>query len=123
MCRSSEPRIQAHTFRFRGGERLGARGRAVRSRPARVGALALLAAACSAEPRLHSASELSALADRCGVFPTDFVQDHERPRFFYYLKPAAGEAQFRCVSRWAKRNRLNLVFVETVERAPATSEP
>ncbi|MCA1661307.1 MAG: hypothetical protein LC648_03750 [Novosphingobium sp.] len=88
-----------------------------------AGAVALLSA-CAMQPRVHSARELSALADRCDVWPTELAQHRERPEIFYFLKPTASEVQLICVARWAKNNHLRLVYVEAVEEeAPETTEP
>ena len=76
-------------------------------------AVALLSA-CAVQPRLHSARELTALADRCDVRETELAQHRERPEIFYYLNPTASEAQLLCVGRWAKKNRLRMVYVEAV---------
>ena len=82
-----------------------------------------LVSGCAISPRIHSASELASLADRCDVWPTELAQHRERPEIFYFLKPTASEPQFICVARWAKKNHLRLVYVESVEQAPETPEP
>jgi len=83
----------------------------VRFAPAAI----LLLGACAAGPRVHSLAELSAVADRCDVSPTELAQHLERPEIFYFLNPTASEAQLLCVGRWAKKNHLRMVYVEAVE--------
>ena len=73
---------------------------------------------CAVQPRLHSASELASLADRCDVRETELAQHRERPEIFYYLNPTASEAQLLCVGRWAKKNHLRMVYVEAVAEEP-----
>ena len=79
------------------------------------GAVLSLLTACAVQPRLHSARELTALADRCDVRETELAQHRERPEIFYYLNPTASAAQLLCVGRWAKKNHLRMVYVEAVE--------
>ena len=77
---------------------------------------AALLSACAAHPRVHSASELASVADRCDVAAHELAQHRERPEIFYFLNPAASEPQLICVVRWAKQNHLKLVYVEAVEQ-------
>ena len=72
--------------------------------------------ACAVQPRVHSASELASVADRCDVAAHELAQHRERPEIFYFLNPAASEPQLICVVRWAKKNHLRLVYVEAVEQ-------
>lgn len=85
---------------------------------------ALVLFACVAQPaRLHSVSELGAVADKCGVGDTEVAQNPERPGLLYLLTPGPSDAQLVCVIRWAKRNRLKLVYVETVVQQPEPVQP
>jgi hypothetical protein len=77
--------------------------------------IATLLSACAVQPRLHSASELASLADRCDVRETELAQHRGRPEIFYFLRPTATEPQLICVARWAKKNHLRLVYVEAIE--------
>lgn len=77
---------------------------------------AALLSACAVQPRVHSASELASVADRCDVAAHELAQHRERPQIFYFLKPTASEPQMLCVVRWAKKNHLKLVYVEAVEQ-------
>ena len=77
---------------------------------------AALLSACAAHPRVHSASELATVADRCDVAAHELAQHRERPEIFYFLNPAASEPQLICVVRWAKQNHLKLVYVEAAEQ-------
>ena len=76
----------------------------------------VLLSACAAHPRVHSASELASVAERCDVAAHELAQHRERPEIFYFLKPAASEPQLICVVSWAKKNHLKLVYVEAVEQ-------
>ena len=75
-----------------------------------------LLSACATPARIHSASELASVAERCDVAAHELAQHRERPEIFYFLKPAASEPQLICVVRWAKKNHLKLVYVEAVEQ-------
>ena len=77
---------------------------------------AALLSACATHPRVHSASELASVADRCDVAAHELAQHRDRPEIFYFLKPAPSEPQLICVVRWAKKNHLKLVYVEAVEQ-------
>ena len=74
--------------------------------------------ACATVPKVHSMRELAQVAERCDVRPTELAQHLERPQIFYFLNPTASEAQLLCVARWAKKNRLRLVYVEAVQEEP-----
>ena len=88
-----------------------------------VGAILAALSACATTPKVHSMRELSQVADRCNVSPTELAQHLERPEIFYFLNPTASEAQLLCVGRWAKKNHLRMVYVEAVEEVPETAEP
>jgi hypothetical protein len=87
-----------------------------------LGISLLTLSACAVQPRLHSARELTALADRCDVRETELAQHRTRPEIFYFLRPTATEPQLICVARWAKKNHLRLVYVEAVEETPESPE-
>ena len=86
-----------------------------RTGPFLVFGIAFALSACAVQPRLHSARELTALAERCDVRETELAQHRTRPEIFYFLRPTATEPQLICVARWAKKNHLRLVYVEAVE--------
>ena len=66
--------------------------------------------------------ELASLASRCDVSATELAQHRTRPEIFYFLRPTATEPQLICVARWAKKNRLKLVYVEAVDETPEGPE-
>jgi hypothetical protein len=87
-------------------------------RIARAAALgvALTTAAC-ATPRLHSSAELISLAARCELPPEDFAQDADLKKVLFLFTAGASEPQVACVQKWARRHRLHLAYIETIERA------
>jgi hypothetical protein len=64
--------------------------------------------------RMHGQEELVALSRRCGVALGNVVQFEEEPRLLFLL-PVERAGQFVCVSRWARRHRLRLVYMEEAE--------
>jgi hypothetical protein len=82
--------------------------------PALLAVSAALVLAGCATVRLHGQEELVALSRRCGVALGNIVQFEEEPRLLFLL-PVERAGQFVCVSRWARRHRLRLVYMEEAE--------
>jgi hypothetical protein len=82
-------------------------------RPALAPALAALGLAGCATVRMHSQEELVAVSRQCGVAFGDLQQFEEEPRLLF-LMPVEGPRPFVCVSRWARRHGLRLVYIEEV---------
>ncbi len=84
-------------------------------------ALALPLSACATTARMHSADELAGVGRQCGVALGEIAQFEEEPRLLF-LFPVERAGQFVCVSRWARRRGMRVVYLEDVERvddAPA----
>lgn len=73
--------------------------------------LSLSALAGCATARMHGQEELAGVSRRCAVALGNVVQFEEEPRLLF-LMPVERAEQFVCVSRWARRNRLRLVYME-----------
>lgn len=74
---------------------------------------ALSLAGCATTARMHSQEELAGVTRRCGVALGDLQQFEEEPRLVFLL-PVERAGQFVCVSRWARRRGLRLVYIEEV---------
>ena len=79
--------------------------------------------ACAIQPRLYSTGELTKVADRCGVADTEVTQIGADPKLLYLLTLSPSDDQLGCVSHWASRRNLTIVFVESVEVQPEGTEP
>jgi hypothetical protein len=75
------------------------------------------------QPRLYSTGELAKVADRCGVANTEVGQIGPDPELLYLLTPEPNDNQLDCVTRWANRRNLTLVYVESIEVQPEPTEP
>lgn len=84
-------------------------------------ALALPLCACATTARMHSQDELAGVSRTCRVPLGEIAQFEEEPRLLF-LFPVERGGQFVCVSRWARRRGLRVVYMEGMERvtdAPA----
>lgn len=81
-------------------------------------ALPLAACATTGMPaRMYSADELAKVARDCRLALGDVAQFEEEPRLLFLL-PVERADQALCVSRWARRRNLRLVYMENMERVP-----
>lgn len=74
-------------------------------------AVALVLPACATTARLHSASEINSVGERCGLTYGELFQDAEEKRLLFLMKPGVTAEQRACVAAWARRNGLKAVFV------------
>ena len=86
------------------------RARTIRLMPA--ASLLLLSGCVTA--RLHSEAELSVVGRDCGVALGELFQDESEKRLLFLFKPGATQGQRACVTRWARRNHLKIVFVDAI---------
>ncbi|MEO7551758.1 MAG: hypothetical protein ABIT09_11530 [Croceibacterium sp.] len=85
------------------------------------GVLAALLSGCAAGPRLYLANELQSVAGKCRLAESDVDQLGD-PRFLFLLKPAPSKAELACVSHWAARHHLHLVFIQSITPPPGPSD-
>jgi hypothetical protein len=78
-------------------------------------ALPLAACATTMPVRMYSADELAAVTRECRLALGDVAQFEEEPRLLFLL-PVERAEQGICVSRWAQRRNLRLVYMENMER-------
>jgi len=76
-------------------------------------ALALSASAC-ATARLHSEAELNGIGRQCGLALGELFQDESEKRLVFLFRPDVTPEQRRCVTQWARKNRMKTVIVEGV---------
>jgi hypothetical protein len=77
-----------------------------------LGILAGLAlTGCATTARMQSAADLTAVTRNCGLPIGHVSQFEEEPRLVFLMGVERPE-QFVCVRRWARRERLRLVYME-----------
>ena len=79
--------------------------------------LAFSLSAC-ATARLHSQAELNGIGQQCGLALGELFQDESEKRLVFLFRPDVTPEQRRCVTRWARKNRMKTVIVEAVNMAP-----
>lgn len=89
-----------------------ARRSAVSMLAASVAAIASLSA-CVTPARMHTQDELNAVTRQCGLALGELIQDEMEKKVLIALRNDATPQQRVCVSRWARRNGLKPVFVQT----------
>lgn len=73
----------------------------------------LLAAAC-ATPRMHSQDELNSAGLGCGLTYGELIQDDEEKKLLIMFRASPSPEHRECVYRWAHKNHLKLVVIETI---------
>ena len=80
-------------------------------------ALSALLSACATPARMHTELQLNEVAVGCGLAVGELIQDDEQKKLLLMVRNDASVHQRVCVARWARRNGLKAVFVNT--RFPA----
>jgi hypothetical protein len=81
-----------------------------------IGAGAIALSAC-VSARMHSETELNAVANQCGLALGQVAQDDEEKRLLFVMQDSPTPPQRACVVQWARKNHLKTVFIEGVEFA------
>ena len=68
--------------------------------------------------RLHSEAELNGIGQQCGLALGELFQDESEKRLVFLFRPDVTPEQRRCVTQWARKNRMKTVIVEAVNMAP-----
>jgi hypothetical protein len=76
------------------------------------GALALSACVTA---RMHSVEELNSVGRQCGLAAGELFQDEEEKSLLFLMRVAPTREERVCVARWAKKNRLHLVYLEAID--------
>jgi hypothetical protein len=71
---------------------------------------------------MHSETELAAVARQCGITLGEIAQFEEEPRLLF-LFPVERGRQFVCVSRWARKRGMRVVYLEDVARVEEDAAP
>ncbi len=79
-----------------------------------VGAVLLSLSACATTARLHSEDEVSAVGRECGLAMGELFQDKSEKRLLFLFRIEPSAEQRACVTRWARRNHLKIVFVDAI---------
>ena len=70
--------------------------------------------ACATTARMHSVDELNLAGARCGLALGELIQDEEEKRLVIMVRAEPTAAERACVTRWAKRNGLRPVFIDSI---------
>ena len=76
-------------------------------------ATALALSAC-VTARMHSEAELNSVGQQCGLALGELFQDESEKRLLFLFRVQPTAAERACVARWAKKNRLRVVFIEAL---------
>jgi len=87
----------------------------VRRSPKLAVASAVLALGACATPRMHSQEELNAASLGCGLTYGELIQDEEEKKLLILFRQAPSAEQRDCVNRWARKNRLRLVVIDSIQ--------
>ena len=74
---------------------------------------AFLLSAC-ATPRMHSETELNSAGQACGLTYGELIQDDEEKRLLIMFRAAPTPEHRQCVYKWARRNHLKLVVIDSI---------
>jgi hypothetical protein len=75
----------------------------------------LSACATTQTVRMHSEDELNTVALRCGLALGELFQDEIEKRLLFLMRPGASAGERSCVTRWARANGLNAVFISSIQ--------
>jgi hypothetical protein len=64
--------------------------------------------------RMHSQTELNRIGQECGLALGELFQDESEKRLVFLFRPDASPQERACVAKWARRNGLKAVFVNSV---------
>ncbi len=76
-------------------------------------AVALLSAC--ATPRMHTQDELNSAGLACGLTLGELIQDDEEKKLLILFRQSPSPEQRRCVYKWARRNALKLVVIDSIQ--------
>ena len=76
---------------------------------------AMLALSACATARMHSQAELNTAGQACGLTYGELIQDEEEKKLLILFRQSPSPEQRRCVYKWARRNSLKLVVVDSIQ--------
>lgn len=74
----------------------------------------VLALSACVTPRMHTQAELNDVGGQCGLALGELFQDESEKRLVFLFRPDSSPQERACVARWAKKNGLKAVFVNSV---------
>ena len=81
----------------------------------RVSLLAVLSVSACATARMHTQEELNVASLGCGLSYGELIQDEEEKKLLIMFRQSPSPEQRRCVYKWARRNALKLVVVDSIQ--------
>ena len=77
--------------------------------------IALFALSSCATARMHSQAELNSAGQACGLTYGELIQDEEEKKLLILFRQSPSPEQRRCVYRFARRNALKLVVIDSIQ--------
>ena len=74
-----------------------------------------LALSGCATARMHSQAELNSAGQACGLTYGELIQDEEEKRLLILFRQSPSPEQRRCVYKFARRNALKLVVIDSIQ--------
>ena len=68
-----------------------------------------------ATARMHSQAELNSAGQACGLTYGELIQDEEEKRLLILFRQSPSPEQRRCVYKFARRNALKLVVIDSIQ--------
>ena len=81
---------------------------------ATLSAALFVLSACATPARLHTEAQLNDVATGCGLSLGELIQDESEKKLLLMIRQDASTEQRVCVAKWARRNGLKAVFVNSV---------
>jgi len=63
---------------------------------------------------MHTQTELNGIGQQCGLALGELFQDESEKRLVFLFRADASRQERACVAKWARRNGLKAVFVNSV---------
>jgi hypothetical protein len=63
---------------------------------------------------MHTQAELNGIGQECGLALGELFQDESEKRLVFLFRAGASPHERACVAKWARRNGLKAVFVNSV---------
>ena len=77
--------------------------------------LVTLSLSACATARMHSQAELNSAGRACGLTYGELIQDEEQKKLLILFRQSPSPEQRRCVYKWARRNALKLVVIDSIQ--------
>lgn len=64
---------------------------------------------------MHTVDELNSAGRACGLTYGELIQDEEAKKLLILFRQSPSPEQRRCVYKWARRNALKLVVIDSIQ--------